>query len=186
MTEIDDFKFMSTRMFVIFINFADAFGSVCRKFILTSLEKFSIPRVCHLVEYLCKYPCFQVIGTNELSRVLFIILVAKTGDPECYDIYHAIRNTYRSAIIFIVVVDCIFIPMISIALVSQNLQNGKQLNPLKVQDFADNIALVTHDDKTSRDMISIAETIMAEANLEVKISKGSKMGKKIMSEQLFS
>ena len=35
-------------------------------------------------------------------------------------------------------------------------------------------------------MISIAETIMAEANLEVKISKGSKMGKKIMSEQLFS
>ena len=186
MTEIDDFKLMSTRMFVIFINFADAFGRVCRKFILKSLEKFSIPRVCHLVEYLCKYPCFQVIGTNELSRVLFIILVAKTGDPECYDIYHAIRNTNWSAIVFIAVVECIFIPMISIALVNQNLQNGKQLNPLKVQDFADDIALVTHDDKTSRDMISIAETIMTEANLEVKISKGPKMGKNIMSEQLFS
>ena len=77
MTEIDDFKLMSTRMFVIFINFADAFGSVCRKFILKSLEKFSIPRVCHLVEYLCKYPCFQVIGTNNYQEYFLSFLLQK-------------------------------------------------------------------------------------------------------------
>ena len=61
--------------------------------------------------------------------------------------------------------------MISVALVRQNLQNEKQLHPLSVQDF-DEIALVT-----SGDMISIAETIMTEANVEVqkfKNSKGSK------------
>ena len=61
--------------------------------------------------------------------------------------------------------------MILTALASQNVQNEKRLNPLVVQSFADDIALGTHDEKTLRDMISIVEPIMAEANLEVKDSK---------------
>ena len=85
MTEIDDFKLMSTRFFVIFIDFADAFGNVSHKFILKSLEKFSIPKgYLDLIEDLCKYSCFHVVGTNKLSRVLFIIRGAKTRDPKCY------------------------------------------------------------------------------------------------------
>ena len=45
MTEIVDVKCMSMRMFVAFINFADAFDSVSHKSILESLEKFNIPKV---------------------------------------------------------------------------------------------------------------------------------------------
>ena len=86
-------------------------------------------------------------------------------------IYYAIWNGNRRAIISTVVVDCIFIRMISVALVRQNLQNEKQLHPLSVQDF-DEIALVT-----SGDMISIAETIMTEANVEVQKFKNSEVSK---------
>ena len=62
--------------------------------------------------------------------------------------------------------------MISVTLVDQNVQNekGKGLKPLAVQGFADDIALVTHNEKTLRDVISIAKPIKAEANLEVKMS----------------
>ena len=40
--------------------------------------------------------------------------------------------------------------MISVTLVDQNVQNekGKGLKPLAVQGFADDIALVTHNEKT--------------------------------------
>ena len=58
--------------------------------------------------------------------------------------------------------------MTSIALVSQNVENEKRLNHLAVQGIADDIALVTHDEKTLRDMISIVEPIMSEVDLEVK------------------
>ena len=42
-TEIDDLKHLSTKMYVTFIDFADAFGSVSHEFIFDSLEKFNIP-----------------------------------------------------------------------------------------------------------------------------------------------
>ena len=91
---------------------------------------------------------------------LLSFMVQKTGDP-------------LVAITFIIIIDCIFIPMISVTLVDQNVQNekGKGLKPLAVQGFADDIALVTYNEKTLRDVISIAKPIKAEANLEVKDSK---------------
>lgn len=153
MTEIDDFKHLSTRMYVTFIDFADAFGSVSHKFILDSLEKFNIPQVYRdLIKDLYKYSCFQVMGSTRLSRVFYIIRGTKTGDP-------------LSAIIFIIVIDCIFKPMISIALVSQNVQNEERLNPLAVQGFADDIAMVTYDELTLRDMINVAEPALWEKRI---------------------
>ena len=42
-TEIDDFKDLSTKMIVTFINFTDAFGSVSHNCIFECLERFNIP-----------------------------------------------------------------------------------------------------------------------------------------------
>lgn len=57
--------------------------------------------------------------------------------------------------------------MVLIAVASQNIQVENLLNLLAGQGFADNITLVTHVEKTFRNMVSIAESIMAETNLKL-------------------
>ena len=158
-TETDNLKYLSTKIYVTFTDFADAFGSVSHEFIFDSLEKFNIPETyCPLIKDLYKHSCFQVIGRTKLSKVFYIIRSTKTGDP-------------LSAIIFITVIDCIFKPMISVALVTQNTENEKMLNPLPVQGFADDIAIVTHDERSLHEMINVSEPIMQRANLYAKASK---------------
>ena len=99
-TEIDDLKHLSTKMYVTFIDFADAFGSVSHEFIFDSLEKFNIPETyCTLIKDIYKHSCFQVIGRAKLSKEFYMIRGTNTGD-------------LLSAIIFIIVIDCIFKPMI--------------------------------------------------------------------------
>ena len=63
--------------------------------------------------------------------------------------------------------------MISVALVTQNIENEKMLNPLPVQGFADNIAIVTDDERSLHEMISVSETITQRAILHVKASKSA-------------
>ena len=100
-------------MYVAFINFADASGSVLQEFIFDSVERFNIPKTyCNLIKDLFKHSCFQVIGRAKLSKVFYIIRGTKNGHP-------------LSPIIFIIVIDCIFKPMISVALVTQNNENEK-------------------------------------------------------------
>ena len=158
-TEIYDLKHLSTKMYVTFIDFADAFGSVSHEFIFDSLERFNIPETyCTLIKDLYKHSFFQVIGRTKLSKVFYIIRSTKTGDP-------------LSAIIFVIVIDCIFRPIIFVALVTQNIENEKMLNLLPVQDFADDIAIVTHDERSLHEMINVSLPIMQRANLDLKASK---------------
>lgn len=76
---------------------------------------------------------------STLISKLLSFMIQKTGDP-------------LVAITFIIIIDCIFIPMISVTLVDQNVQNekGKGLKPLTVQGFADDIALVTQWENIKR------------------------------------
>ena len=61
--------------------------------------------------------------------------------------------------------------MISVALVTQNIENEKMLNPLPVQGSADDIAIVKHDERSLHEMTNVSEPIMQWANLDVKASK---------------
>ena len=45
------------------------------------------------------------------------------------------------------------------------------LNPLPIQGFADDIAIVTNDERSLHEIINVSETIMQRANLHVKASK---------------
>ena len=58
--------------------------------------------------------------------------------------------------------------MISVALVTQNIENEKMLNPLLFQGFADDITTVAHDERSLDEIISVSEPIMQRANLDVK------------------
>ena len=158
-TEIEDLKHLNTKMYVTFIDFADAYDSFSHEFIIDSLERFNITETyCTLIKDLYKNSCFQAIGRTKLSKVFYIIRGTKTDDP-------------LSAIIFITVIDCIFKPIISVVLVTQNIENEKMLNPLPVQGFADDIAIVTYDERSLHEMINVSEPIMQRANLDVKASK---------------
>ena len=63
--------------------------------------------------------------------------------------------------------------MISATLVTQNIENEKMLNPLPIQGFADDIAIVTNDERSLHEIINVSETIMQRANLDVKASKSA-------------
>ena len=100
-------------MYVTFTDFPDAFGRVPREFTFYSLESFNIPEAYGtLIKDLYKHSCFQVIDRTKLSKMFYIIRCTKAGDP-------------LSAIAFTIVIDCIFQPMISVALVTQNIENEK-------------------------------------------------------------
>ena len=140
-TEIDDLKHLSTKMYVTFIDFAGAFSSVSHGFIFDSLQRFNITERPAYAFLLSGHSQNKIIKTT-LHHTRY-----KIGDP-------------LSAIIFIIVIDCIFKPMISVALVTQNIENEKMLNPLPVQVFADDIAIVKHDERSLHEMINVSELIM--------------------------
>ena len=115
----------------------------------------NIPEMyCTLIKGLYKHSCFQVIGRTKLLKVFYIIRGTKTGDP-------------LSAIIFIIVIDCIFKQTISVASVTQNIENEKMLNPLPVQGFADDIAIVTHDERSLHEMINVLDSKLGCESIEV-------------------
>ena len=159
MTEIDDFLHISTKIYIAFVDFEDAFGSVSHEFIFGTLEHFSIPYTyCVLIEDLYKYSSFKVICDGCLSSMFYIAKGTKTGDP-------------LSAFIFVMVIDRIFKPMVNVALINKNLEEEKLLNPLPVQGYADDVAIVTYSEVLMQNMIEVAEPIMKDSGLKVKISK---------------
>ena len=159
MTEIDDFKHISTKFYLGFIDFADAFGSVNHRFIFETLELFHIPHVyCVLIEDLYRYSYFEVICANGLSGKFFIVKGTKTGDP-------------LSGFLFLMVIDRMFKPMVNTALISRNIENEHMLNPLPVQGFADDIAVAAYSEKLFVDMVAAAEHIIDNSGLEIKVSK---------------
>ena len=115
-TEIDNLKHLSAKIYVTSIDLADDFCCVSHELIFDSLKRFNIPETyCTLIKNLYKHCCFQVSGRTKLSKVFSILRGTKAGD-------------LLSAIIFVIVIDCIFKLMTSVALVTQNIENEKMLN----------------------------------------------------------
>ena len=159
MTEIDDFKHISTRIFIAFIDFADAFGSVTHKFIFETLKQFDIPHAyCVLIENLYRYSCFKVICLEKLSKLFYVMKGTKTGCP-------------LSAFIFIMVIDRIFKPMVNTAMIMKSIRDERLLNPTPVQGYADDVVMVTYTEQLMCKMIEAAEPIMNQSGLLVKIRK---------------
>ena len=76
-----------------------------------------------------------------------------------------------SAFTIVIIIIIIFKSAISVALVTQNIESEKMLNPLPVQGFAGDIAIVTYDERSLHEMIIISEPIIHRVNLDVKASK---------------
>ena len=52
-TVLDDFRHISTKLHILFIDFADAFGSIKHKEITTTLSEYNIPTVyCKIIEHI--------------------------------------------------------------------------------------------------------------------------------------
>ena len=70
-TAFDDFRHKSTKFTSVFIDFADAFGSVNHQFLFEALQCFDIPDIYDcLIEDLYKYSSFKVICGSNLTKIL--------------------------------------------------------------------------------------------------------------------
>ena len=79
-TAFDNFPHKSTKFTSVFIDFADAFGSVNHQFLFEALQYFDIPDKCNcLIEGLYKYSSFKVICGSNLTKIFIIVRGTKTG-----------------------------------------------------------------------------------------------------------
>ena len=156
---IDDFRHLSAILNVVFIDFADAFGSIKHDFIFETLMDFGIPQMfCCLTEDLSKFSSFRIICDFRLSKEFYIVRGAKTGDP-------------LTAVLFILVIDRVCKPMVAAALVSLNIENERNINPVPLQAFANDIAVVQSKAEVIQKMFDAGESLMNRAGLEMKPSK---------------
>ena len=132
-TSIDDFRHQSTRLYLVFIDFADAFGSVRHDFIFETLKEFRVPLVyCCIIENLYKNSSFEVICGHKMSKRFHIVRGTKTGDT-------------LSALLFIMIIDRVCKPMVTAAILESNIRDEVYLNPMPVQAFADDIVLASNN-----------------------------------------
>lgn len=161
---IDNFRHLSTTLCLLFIDFADAYGSVNHQYIYTTLEQHNIPlKYCCLIEDLYSYSSFKIICGNELSVLFSIVRGTKTGDP-------------LSGLLFVLVVNRICKPMVNHAQISNNIHTEIRLKkylPIPLQAFADDISMAAFKPKVITEMIAIGEPEMNSANLVVKPSKSA-------------
>ena len=158
-TAFDDFRHKSTKFTSVFIDFADAFGSVNHQFLFETLQYFDVPDIYScLIEDLYKYSSFKVICGSNLTKIFIIVRGTKTGDP-------------LSALIFILIIERTCRPMVEIAILKLGIRNELRFNPLPVQAFADDIVLSSYDIEVIKSMLRESEPVMLSAGLEVKPSK---------------
>ena len=158
-TALDDFRHITTKLHILFIDFADAFGSIRHKEITATLREYNVPTVyCKTIEHIHDRPSFQVICGNNLTQKIYITRGTKTCDP-------------LSVLIFPVIVDKVLKPAFSHALVSMNIENERNIRPIPIQAYADDIAMVAYDLKLLKEMIMKCEPLFNQAGLKVKASK---------------
>ena len=156
---MDDFQHKSTKFIVVFIDLADAFGSVKHEFIFETLSYFGIPeKYACLLEDLYKYSTCEVICGADLTKLFFNIRGTKIGNP-------------LSALIFISIIDGICKPMINTATANSNLYNERNLNPIPFQAFTDDVVTLHADPTVIQLMFHSAERLMYSSSLDVKPSK---------------
>ena len=130
---MDDFRHLSTKFCAVFLDFADAFGSIEQSFLFETLRDFDIPLIyCCLVENLYRCSSFSVICGFESSKEFNIMRGTKTGDP-------------LNALLFILVIDRVCKPMVREAVIRHCIEDERRINPLPLQAFVDDVVFVNYD-----------------------------------------
>ena len=69
-TALDDFRHLSTKIHILFIDFADAYGSVKHEEIRRTLREYNISAdYCAIIEDIYENPSFQVMCGDTLSQI---------------------------------------------------------------------------------------------------------------------
>ena len=158
-TAIDDFKRISAKFYIVFIDFADAFGSVIHNYIFESLDEFGIPYpYLRIIEDIYKFSSFQVICKEGLSQKFYIVRGTKTGDA-------------LSGLIFLAVIDRVCKPMVTTSLINSNIRDEQRINPIPVLCYADDLVLSTYNENLLNQTTLAANTGMVNSGLRIKTRK---------------
>ena len=123
------------------------------------MREYNVPTVyCKIIEHIYDHPSFQVICGNNLTQKIYSTRGTKTGDP-------------LSVLTFLVIVDKVLKPAFSHALVSMNIENERNIRPIPIQAYADDIAMVAYDLELLKEMIMKCEPLFDQTGLKVKSPK---------------
>ncbi len=151
-TAIDDFKHESAKLYIVFLDFRDAFGALPHRVMIDALEEIQLPKI--YVDIIKDVYCdsyLQVICGKDLTRPIPLEVGIKTGCP-------------WSAVNFIIAINqwlkwlCAHAP-----------PHCRSPNP--VQGYADDVAIASRDDGVIKNMLSCTDRFLTWSGLRVKHSK---------------
>ena len=158
-TALDDFRHVSSKLHILFIDFADAYGSIKNENMFATLREYNIPLAyCKLIENIYTNACFQVLAGNSLTQKIYITRGTKTGDP-------------LSVLLFLLVVNLVLRPAFDQALAMLNIKDEKRIRPLPIQAYTDDFAMITTNYEILLEMIRSSQPLFNGAGLKVKSSK---------------
>ena len=151
-TAIDDFKHDSAKLYVVFLDFRDAFGTLPHEVMLNSLEDIHLPKIyCDIVKDVYSNSYLQVICGKHLTLTVKLKVGIKTGCP-------------WSAVNFIIAINqwlkwfCTHAP-------------PQVLSPNPVQGYADDVVIASRDERVIKNMMACTDSFLSWSGLQVKQSK---------------
>ena len=158
-TATDDFKHRSSKFYACFIVFKDAFRSLDHRFLINLLLESGIEHTyCRIIADIYEDLHIEVICGDGLLKELLRTVVCKTGDP-------------GSPIYFIIGLNRILWGVLDSALLELNISNERQLTPIPLAAFADDVALTSLLERVMKVMVEKLKSNIVESGLSVRSDK---------------
>ena len=149
---IDDFKHQSCKLFTVFLDFRDAFGTLAHNIMIRSLEEIHLPQIfIDIVNDVYRNSFIQVICGKQLTTPTPLQTGIKTGCP-------------WSAVNFIVAINQ------WLKWLCQCAPQGV-ISPIPVQGYADDVVLASREESVIQNMLTRTDRFLEWSGLEVKTSK---------------
>ncbi len=151
-TGIDDFKHESCRLYSVFLDFRDAFGTLSHDVMIRSLEEIQLPQLfIDLVKDVYRGSFIEVICGEQLTHPTSLQIGIKTGCP-------------WSAIHFIIAINQWLKWMCQCA-------PPGVISPIPVQGYADDVLMVSREECVVKNMLARTDAFLEWSGLEIKDTK---------------
>lgn len=151
-TGIDDFKHESCRLYSVFLDFRDAFGTLSHDVMIRSLEEIQLPQLfIDIVKDVYRGSFIEVICGEQLTHPTSLQIGIKTGCP-------------WSAINFIIAINQWLKWMCQCA-------PPGVISPIPVQGYADDVLMVSREECVVKNMLARTDAFLEWSGLEIKDTK---------------
>ena len=130
-TAKDDFRRESSKVYALFIDFRDAFGSLKQSHMIKRLVECGIEETyCRIIADIYQDSHFEVICDQGISKEFNLNIGCKTGDP-------------ARPIFFIIDLDRSLRGLVELAHIQLKVPIGRPISPIPIGGYADDILLIS-------------------------------------------